>query len=122
MDRSVRQLVEHVMCAIGDAERDHKYTEPKERYIRIGDAVIEALGDFGLFRENLEPLMNRRTERRDHEIRFAITEGMEKQREINRLNSLALEVIEIAKRECQFCGFLLKARDTFCCPECGWKV
>lgn len=23
---------------------------------------------------------------------------------------------------CAFCGFLLKASDTFCCPECGWKV
>ncbi len=23
---------------------------------------------------------------------------------------------------CQFCGHLLKASDTYCCPECGWKL
>ncbi len=52
-----------------------------------------------------------------------IAEAMALQREVNRLNSLSMEsIVVVHAGECSFCGFTLKPTDTFCCPECGWKL
>ncbi len=39
------------------------------------------------------------------------------------VNCLPIErYLELDSEECAFCGHLLKASDTYCCPECGWKL
>ena len=42
---SLRQVAEHIICAVGDAEHEYRHMESKERGIRVGDACMQAIHD-----------------------------------------------------------------------------